>query len=142
MRLYILLAVFMGAIFAPVRAQEDHATWLSFEPEIVALDGYLELKQFYGPPGYGENPKTDQVETALIITLSTPISVRGDSGNALNAKSLENITHVQLNCANERIDCLSFANKNIRVTGTLFAAHSGHRFARLLIDVRELSGMF
>ncbi len=44
-----------------------------FEPAVVELTGKLVEKVFYGPPGYGEDPKSDSKEHAAILLLSKPI---------------------------------------------------------------------
>jgi hypothetical protein len=39
----------------------------------ITLEGVLELGEFYGPPGYGENPSGDRVEHSLFLQLpATP----------------------------------------------------------------------
>lgn len=139
MRAILILAAFLGVICLPAGAQEEGVRWFSFEPEIVALEGILELKPFAGPSTFGEIEGADRIEIALIVRLSAPISVRRSDNDPLNGEDIENVTQIQLNCADHLTDCVRLANKKVRVTGTLFAAHTGHHHARLLIDVGELS---
>lgn len=128
---------------SPISAGEQGSDieWLSFEPEIVVLEGLLEEKQFYGPPNYGENPETDRVEFALILALSAPVSVLGvDEGEEnIDRRTAENVTQIQLVCEVEQVDCRDVVAKNVQVRGTLFSAYTGHHRARILMTVSEIS---
>jgi hypothetical protein len=46
-----------------------------FEPAVVELTRKLVEQVLYGPPGYGEDPKSDSKEHAAILLLSKPIKV-------------------------------------------------------------------
>ena len=138
MKLKFLLAALLYVICFPAVAQEDKTNWLSFEPEIVVLEGLLKLKPFVGPSTSGKNSAV-QIEVALIVMLSTPISVRRNDNDPLNGEDVENVIRVQLACGRERSDCPRFANKRVRVTGSLFTAHTGHHRAKILMAVSEIS---
>lgn len=141
MRFIFFLAVFLSVISATAGAHESHTTWLSFEPEVVVLGGFLEEKQFYGPPNYGENPETDRIELALILTLTAPISVRGgeDDDEIIDRRTTENVTEVQLVCEVKLVNCPHFVTKIIQVSGSLFSAHTAHHRAKILMTVSEIS---
>ena len=42
---------------------------LSYEPEVVELDGQLVVQSKYGPPNFGEQPKTDQKVQVPVLLL-------------------------------------------------------------------------
>lgn len=125
----------------PVAARDAGNEWLSFEPEIVVLEGQLEQEQFYGPPNYGENPETDEIEMALIVTLAEPISVRGDGRGQPGYEDVTDVTRVQLVCARSGIDCWSLTGRRVRITGMLFTAATGHHRTKILITVRDIFGI-
>jgi hypothetical protein len=56
----LMLALLLAA--ASVYAAETY----KFEPAVVTLTGKLVKKEFYGPPDYGKDPKTDRKEHASI----------------------------------------------------------------------------
>ena len=108
-----------------------------FEPEVSTLTGTVKSEVFFGPPGYGENPKTDKKETAYILQLSKPINVIAtDPEDDLNSTT-KNVTKIQL--VSERNFKLSnFNNKTVKVSGTFFSAISGHHHTKILIDVNKI----
>jgi len=68
MRLYKLttITLFVLTLASASAAQDKH--WLSYEPAVVALEGGLTEEWKYGPPSYGENPKTDaKVRVPVLI---------------------------------------------------------------------------
>jgi len=97
MRIYkqkrlILFVVFISAFVVPGSAQQkqeasntsrgnqgalesEKKVWLEYEPAVVELEGKLRVKTFYGPPNFGENPKTDLKERCWILSLDKPINV-------------------------------------------------------------------
>src|SRR5260370_19055860 len=46
-----------------------------YGPEKVTLTGSVVYRTFYGPPNYGENPKTDSRETQDILLLDFAVDV-------------------------------------------------------------------
>ena len=42
----------------------------------VTVEGILQLGEFHGPPNYGENPATDEVEHWYYLQLPAPISTQ------------------------------------------------------------------
>lgn len=41
------------------------------------------LDEHFGPPGFGEDPKTDPIELIPVLVLDAPVSVEGDSGDLM-----------------------------------------------------------
>lgn len=111
--------------------------WLSYEPAVVELKGTLTVKRYYGPPNYGENPKTDAKETVPILILSKPINVQGDPDpqTIINRDSVKGARKIQLILYGQY---KKFLGKTVLVKGTLFQAHTGHHRTDVLMDVRSI----
>jgi hypothetical protein len=111
---------------------------LSYEPTIVELEGTLTVKTYYGPPNYGENPKTDTKEKQWILILSDPVDVIGnkDSHDDLHTVSVHNITDVQLVLLGPHDNLIG---KTVLVKGTLFHGFTGHHHTDVLMDVQSIS---
>ena len=108
--------------------------WVSYQPAVVELKGTLSVRRYYGPPNYGENPKTDSKETMFILTLSQPVNVRGntDPKAGLEKNSVKNIRRIQLVLT---IPYKGLIGKRVLVKGTLFHAFTGHHHTDVLMDV-------
>lgn len=128
----VLLLLLCG--FAASAQEKD---WLSYYPTVVELKGTLRVKLYYGPPNYGENPKTDAKEEMLILTLSKPVSVRGnpDPEAKFDRQSVKNIRKIQLVLT---MPDKKFIGKTVLVKGTLFHAFTGHHHTDVLMNVRSI----
>jgi hypothetical protein len=120
--------------FAETAQEKD---WLSYYPAVVELKGTLRVKLYYGPPNYGENPKTDAKEETLILTLSKPVSVRGnpDPEAKFDRQSVKNIRKIQLVLT---MPDKEFIGKTVLVKGTLFQAFTGHHHTAVLMNVSSI----
>ncbi len=111
--------------------------WLSYEPATVELEGRLVIRSKYGPPNYGEQPKTDKKLKVLFLILTKPINVRGTEGDEYNAQSVEGARQIQLILSDGGAHKNSIG-KNVVVKGTLFHAITGHHFTDVVMTVRSL----
>ena len=111
---------------------------LSYEPTVVELEGTLTIKTFYGPPNYGENPKTDSKEKQWILKLKEPVDVIGDKGppNDLTFTSVYRVTQMELVLLGRHNNLIG---KQVLVKGTLFHAHTGHHHTDVLMEVQSIS---
>lgn len=117
-------------------AQDKH--WLSYEPAVVELEGKLIVEWKYGPPNYGEQPKTDATERVPVLVLVKPVSVRGNPQDALNKESVEGVRRIQLNLFNLETPYKQFIGKRVLVKGTLFHAMTGHHYTKVVMNVRSI----
>ena len=105
------------------------------DPSTV-LEGQLFTDFFFGRPGYGMYPETDQVEHAVVMALDSPISVEGNGlhyeGN-YDGQYEENIGIVQISSNNIEI-LRQFRGCGIRLTGSLYHAHNGHHHTPVLLS--------
>jgi len=104
-----------------------------FEPAVTTLTGILMNKEFFGPPGYGEDPKTDSKEHTAILILTHPIRVVADKGDQFN-ETKDNVHEVQLINV-KRISLSPYYQKTVRVTGNLSSAITGHHRTAVLIEI-------
>ncbi len=93
------------------------------------------MRLFYGPPNFGENPKTDSKELHRILVLDTPINVRGQTDMDRGNDRVENVQEVQLVTAKPLKEMIG---KKVIVKGTLFRAHTGHHHTDVLIIVQSI----
>lgn len=120
-------------------AQDNH--WLSYGPAVVELEGKLIAEFRYGPPNFGENPKTDAKLRVPILMLTRPINVRGNPQDPLNAESVVRIRRIQvilLGAEDVAIPYKQFIGKKLRVKGTLVHAHTGYHFTKVVMLVRSV----
>ena len=140
MKLYklatITLLVLILVPASKTAAQDKH--WLSYDPAVVSLEGKLIVEWKYGPPNYGENPKTDAKVRVLMLVLSRPVNVRGNPEDALNTESVEGIKRIQLNPANLKTRHEQFIGMRVFVKGTLFHEHTGHHYTKVVMDIHSL----
>src|SRR5688572_33007249 len=88
----ILTLLVAFACVGPAHAQR----FLSYEPEVVELDGQLVVQWKYGPPNFGEQPKTDQKVRVPVLLLSQRVVVTGDQEDGKNSQTASNVREVQL----------------------------------------------
>lgn len=102
------------------------------------LHGILKREQFYGPPGYGEDPEHDKKEQVYILHVDKAFSLHRFEGFKKEqeyGRSFGNITKVQL-VTNESLKNL--VGTEITVEGDLFESHTGHHHTDVLMSVTKL----
>lgn len=111
--------------------------WVSYQPAVVELKGTLRTRLYYGPPNYGENPKTDTKEALPILILSKPVNVRGnpDPKAGFDRESAKDIRKIQLVLTLPHKELIG---KTVLVKGTLFHAFTGHHHTDVLMDVSDI----
>jgi hypothetical protein len=111
---------------------------LHYWPEKVTLTGRLVYRTFYGPPNYGENPKTDSKETQSILLLDSAIDVIAVKQDALS-ETERGVKRVTLVFGESTPHPVRFyLKRRVTVEGTLFHAHTGHHHTKILIDVASI----
>jgi len=127
-----LLLSFLLLFARPICADEVY----HFESAVVELTGKLVTKVFYGPPGYGEDPKVDSKETVAILQLTKPIRVVADKKDQFN-ETRNGIKEVQLINV-KRIKLSPYLQKNVKLTGKLTSAVTGHHRTDVLIEIDSI----
>ena len=114
---------------------------LGYDPRVVALRGILRRHTFPGPPNYESAQAGDEAETGFYLHLARPVCTFGDEDD-YEAYPQQNVSLVQLNFG--RVpggDSVGYARlrpvlgRRVAIVGTLYAAHTGHHHAPLIIWV-------
>jgi outer membrane murein-binding lipoprotein Lpp len=104
---------------------------------VSVITGIITTESFYGPPGFGEHPKTDSKEEVYILSVEKPITVisKETDENATNTTK-ENVSKIQL-IMPDNIEAPAYKNKTVRLTGTFFGPQTGHHHTDVLLDVQK-----
>ena len=65
-------------------------------PAQLRLSGRVRQDKKFGPPGYGENPKEDQMRTIFVLVLDRPVDVCADTTEVAPQPLLRHATEMQL----------------------------------------------
>ena len=125
----LLLIALLWATALSAQAQRKQ---VHYGPEKVALTGRVVSRTFYGPPGYGENPKTDSRESQYILLLDRPIDVLGSPDDEAE-RGVKQITLVVSDF--KATPVRPWLHQRVVIEGTLFHAITGHHHTRVLIEV-------
>jgi len=137
---FLILIGFVTACFGNGGSLSASAASLRYEPSVVELGGTVVLEEHFGPPGFGEDPKTDLVELIAVLVLDEPISVEGDpQGDGLNQTSYSDVRRLQLVRAYTDPPFSPYAGKHVAVSGTLYEGFTGHHHTDVLIRVRSIA---
>ena len=108
-------------------------TCLQPEPTVVSITGTLKRMTFPGRPNYESIKRGDEAETGFYMVLKIPICTT--TGQSEDQLATHDVRLVQL-----VLDAHGYAhlrpmlNKQVTVDGHLFAAHTGHHHAPLLLQ--------
>jgi Domain of unknown function (DUF4431) len=134
MRILIWVAAILFSL--PCGASSE-APWLEFQPSPVSLTGQFELVVRFGPPNYGEDPKSDSKLDVPMLLLDEPIRVRGRPGDEIDDESVEGIRMVQLLLPNN-VDRQALIGKKVTVNGELSHATRGPEFTPIVMTVKKI----
>jgi hypothetical protein len=113
----------------------------SYKQKEVVLEGSLYKKTYPGPPEYASIENGDSPETSWILALKNPIHVGekseydDDHLNSPEKYVIEVVVVPPDDCSD------SVMNKKVRVTGSLFHAHTGHHARRILCDAKRIDSL-
>jgi hypothetical protein len=106
----------------------------------VTLTGTLRAKVFPGPPNYESIKRGDRAETAIILSLATPLcTAAGNPADIVDVAETD-VRDVQLVITKPSDWKLvkRLVGKPVVLTGTLFHSHTGHHRTKVLLTVAEL----
>ena len=133
--LTILVVTLLLAVIHPTTTHAQR--WLSYEPQTVELDGRLVIQSRYGPPNYGEDPKTDEKVRVPILVLKNGVSVL--PGQEVGYyPAVYRTTRIQLAFIDSGITYRNLIGQNVVVTGSLFHAHTGHHYTDVVLKVNSI----
>jgi hypothetical protein len=111
---------------------------LDYEPAVVRLSGLLVTEYVYGPPGFGENPETDQIDRKWHLRLFAPVDVIGTPGDDINSESENDVGRVGL-INFSKVNLSAHLGKRVMVEGTLFHSHTAHHHTKVLLEVQKVT---
>lgn len=105
-----------------------------YETDVTSIWGKLVRRSFYGPPGYGEDPKHDSRETFFLLKLDAPLDVTFRENDKLNEQD-SGIRELQLVLdEKDYAQFRPYINRTIKVRGKLFQALTGHHHTKVLME--------
>lgn len=132
-----LALIVVGSALQAASQPASRRRVLHYEPEKVTLKGRVVSRTFYGPPNYGENPKTDSRESQYILILDSAIDVvTGSDPTDQAERGVKRVTLVVDDFAAHPVRPL--LGRHVLIEGTLFHAHTGHHHTRVLIEVSSI----
>jgi hypothetical protein len=117
--------------------------WFKYGPPEIELTGVIVKEMVYGPPNFGEDPKTDLKVHIYVLKLPEAINVEGDKSDIYNADTYTGISEIQLDPGmKERVKLKNFVHKKVKVKGTLFGRLMGsHDYKKVLMNVFEVNSV-
>jgi hypothetical protein len=136
--LTVFICTLLIAVAHPTAAQTQRS--LHYEPETVELEGKLVIQSKYGPPNFGEEPKSDEKVRIPVLVLKTPVNVLPIEGqnDGINTEPVHRVRQIQLSFAVGETGHRKLIGKNVVVKGTLFRAHTGHHYTDVVLTVRSI----
>lgn len=122
------------------KTSTDNQKKYPFGPSISVISGVLIIENYFGSPGYGDNPETDEREYSYILMLEKPIDVISNTEKREEGdydSTTSNISEIQL-ASTKDIKLSNYRNKVIRLTGIFFGANTGHHHTKVLLDVQKI----
>ena len=106
---------------------------LTYERNLITLNGTIERKTLPGPPNYESVAKGDQPEVIWVLHLVKPICVTATG----DWEEEKNVVEVQLVFPESRQygRYESLVSQRVSVSGKLFHAHTGHHHTKVLLTV-------
>ena len=127
MKLVAMLVAALASVYVEAAAPCFH-----YNQDGVELSGTVILKTFFGPPNYGEDPKTDSKERQALLELDHPLCVDASPDGEEKAESQQTlITLVPLG----NFSLVPLAGRHVTVSGSLYHAISGHHHTPVLISL-------
>ena len=109
---------------------------LRYNQEINSLRGILQIKVYFGPPNYGENPDTDSRETQGVLFLDKAICTAKEEGSEESTQ----VNQIEVTLVSSlKVRLFRFAGKKVIVSGKLFEAHTGHHHTPLLLSLSSIT---
>jgi hypothetical protein len=130
-----LLAV--GLASTPLQAAPPAAASLT-------VQGVLQMGEFLGPPGDGDNPARDQPAPSYYLQLPAPLlkQVRTASQLAQFSQPAQTTSFLQLVVFDEEQSVArNLVGKKVRIVGTVVESDSGQHHTPALIQVKSVSAI-
>ncbi len=110
------------------------AACLPYEPAKVTLTGTVHRVKAFGPPGFGENPRTDAREDYDSLHLDQPICTIGSAGGDDPHAGVRELQLVFLGS-----HAAVPLGRPLAISGSLFGQETGHHHTEVLITVDRMT---
>jgi len=107
----------------------------------AVVEGTFQTGEFFGPPGYGKNSKTDKIENCYYLQLPTPLmQQQGVSALPSDVSMSAGLTFfMQLIIhPSKKVKMSTYLGHRVRLTGNLISASSGQHRTSVLLDVNKV----
>ncbi len=137
-RRLILAALLLCAAMTGAPAQ---AACLAYGRPLAGLAGKLEVRDFFGPPGYGEHPDTDRRERQAVLVLDEPVcaDAGASAGDVAEVGQRELTLTLTLTPGDPGIGFSAWAGRRVAVGGELFHAFTAHHHTPPLVRVTHIA---
>ncbi len=100
----------------------------------VSLRGYVRHENVFGPPGFGESPRTDERRSIPVLVLYRPINICRGRVDEIDTEPISNVRRVQLIYIGNHSQRL---RGRATVTGTLNRATNAFHYTRVTLRIRS-----
>jgi hypothetical protein len=104
--------------------------------ETVTLRGTLDTLQRFGPPGYGDNPGSDERLTLVVLRLDAPIDVH--AGDTTDEAPESGVREVQLALPDDLRPTARRVGMRADVKGVPYHRATGYHHTQVLLSVTAL----
>ena len=125
MKIRLIILFLIGCFFTSGTLASNQI--FHYEPEVVTLTGVIKIKAFPGSFNFESVDAGDDLEVGPYIILNHPIDVVDKDEPEKNLKIIQIATSDHSDWGNK------YVGKQVRVTGTLYHAISGHNHTAVLI---------
>lgn len=132
----VLTLILLAPLGVPATAQETQS-------DRIVVQGVLRVGEFFGPPNYGEEPRTDRIERSYYLQLPAPIATQQPqyTGSKELQETLSDSHFVQLVIMSEKVSAARLVGSRVQVSGSPFKAHTGHHRTPFLLQVHAIRGI-
>jgi hypothetical protein len=107
--------------------------------DVVTLAGHLSRQFFWGPPNFGENPKTDSKVLIWTLSLTYPVPVEVNHEFSAGHK-IEQIDKIQLNVTGRYLGALnSHLGYRTVITGSLWSAAAPNDMVKVTMNIIDVA---
>lgn len=131
-----LLTLLLLVLAAPLARSAPPAA------QAVAIQGTLQVGEFLGAPGFGDNPTGDHAEVIYYLQLPAPLAtqLREAGGMAEFSAAAQGAHFVQLLVFDEEQSVArTLIGRKVRIAGTLVETDAAHRRTPALVQVKSLA---
>ena len=109
----------------------------SYEPAVIELQGRLTTVVRYGPPGFGDNPESDERLHVPLVMLADARRFCADPARPADTEAVE-ASQIQLSVAKYGAVPADLLDRDVLVTGTAMRAVSGYHFTPVVLSVASI----